>query len=580
MVDIKTVAAKDKEMATLWTRMDIDRRLKYLEQFRMKDHLGKEVPDINNVTLNIPALFSAHFESTLMAASQQIRVVSQELDAERIREIEVMVAAFLDAADALLLARDEGTMRGFLSEQVGIRGRGAFRVTTRMKDGRFVPELMPIDTRYFVYEPDPDGGLHWGAYTTWRLPSTINALYPDAQAHGTTLLPITDYWDKKVNRLYTGTITGEMAIIAQRPIPNAGMGRHGYGETPIVVRTVPLGSLLKDVDALAHRGESIYFLFRDLIPQMNLLASVLQTINFDSVHGPVQFRNVGGGQGEPPEYSDATGQGKITAVDLKGGISRVETGDFKQAGQLLQTILSRLIQAGSLSLTDFGQLSFPLSAVALVQLGEANGQVFLPRLGTKGLIIQAVVEMAIRQMSKISGMIELGAPEHRQLYDTKVLEGRYSTNFLYTPQTPETDAALFTIAEIARDFLPDSMIYEKILKSENPAEIKALRRIEQAEELDPRIKMFRTAGDLIDMFDKTGDQQFETEALILASRLNISLEALRRGEAPEELPTEAKPNTGAFAGSLFDGPGTRSASNTRATELMTTPAPTVGRNGT
>ncbi len=564
MIDIQTVIDKSNEMSPLWMRMDLDKRLYYLDKYVMKDTKGAVVSDIINVTLNLPATFAAHVQSSLMGAEEQVKVMGEMLAEDVPLKIERLIRAMLDAANALLLARGEPALGPFITEQLDIRGRAAARLTFRKNGSALVAEMGLIDTRHFVFEPDRNGGMAWGASTTWRSPSTVNLEYPDAKASGTQLVAITDVWDAVSNEVYMGGFSGTGTSI--KPAQIGGVGPHTYGETPIVFREVPMGSMLKDADALAHRGESIFFLIRDLIPELNRLASILQTLNLESVHGPMEYASEEGPQATPPEYADASGIGRITSVG-KGAIRRIDTGDIKAAGRLMQTILSRMIQTGSLSLTDFGSLSFPLSAVALVQLGEASGQVFLPRLGAKGLLMQGIAEMAVRQMIQLGGSLEIGTVGHRQTFNTSVLKGKYDTTFVYTVKAPETDAALIAIADSMRLFMDDDTIATKILKLPNPKEVRAKRRIDEAERISPGIKQYRTAQALL-------DEGREVEAEIMAAELGITIEQLEAGEVvPPKAVEEPRPNVGNDL-ALF--PGTREFSNTRATQLAGEPREEVG----
>lgn len=566
-VDIKDVIDKHKENTRLWTRMDGDKDLYYLTKYVMKDAKDNTVEGIVNVTLNLPATFAAHVQSALMTAEQQIQVLGDSLAEGQGRAIEEFIAAMFDAADIFLTARGEPTLRSFITEQINMRGRGAARVTTRKDADGFVPEIMPIDTRYLVFETNEQGGFKWAAYTMWRSASSVRVQYPESNASGSEPVSITDTWDDKENVVYFGDVVGATATAS----PVGGVGAHNYGETPIVYREVPLGSMLKDRDALMHRGESIYFLIRDLIPQLNMLASIAQTINLSAVHGPMEYASSGGPNQTPPEYGKAVGMGRMTSVENAGGIRRIDTGDAKDATRLMQTLLSRMIQAGSLSMTDFGNLNFPLSAVALIQLGEASGQVFLPRLGTKGLLYQDMTKMFIRQVLREGGAVSLGEVGHQRTFDTKILEGVYTPVFGYTPKSPETDAALTSIADAQRVFFDDRTILERTFKVPDVDEMLRRKRIEEAELVSDEVRLYRAAKALLE----EGPGKDEVEAQLIANKLSLTLEQIRSGTL-EPLPERPKPTTGSAEIVPFPS---RRASNEAATELQGQPVPSVNGGG-
>lgn len=558
MADIRDVEAVQIQNGPLHVRMDVDRSLYYLRPYVMHDSNGKTVPGILNLTLNIPATFAAHVHASLMGAEQQVKVTSQDMDEDEAKEIEDFIEAAIESADARLRLRGEPTVRPFATEQVNIRGRTAFRVTIRPSGSANKPtiDILPVDTRYASYEFG-DEGLLWFAYKTWRSPRMIKSEYPEfdinnalfsanKQGEGTAaLLEVTDLWDMDTNRVYVGG-----KLIRTRD--------NRYGRPPFVFEVVPMGSMLQDEDRISHRGESIFFLIRDLIEQTNLMASVLQTLNVTMVKAARTWHSAEGTQAEVPE-----GLGDIgtdTAADIDGGAKLVPQGDVNQAGQLLQTILSRAIQQGSLSSSDFGNLQFPLSAVALVKLGESSGQVFLPRLGTKGLIMQQMAYMIIEQLLALGvPTIKLGQRGHERTFQTASLKGDYSIEYLYTLKSPETDVALYSIAQVALQFFGIETVLSDVLKVKNPAETRRLKRLDDAELISPNIMRYRTALALI-------EEEREVEAQILADEMGATIEQLTSGEFEGALLPAPQPGNPNDIAPLLDT-GTKAQSNKRASQL-------------
>ncbi len=529
MVDIQEVISLNQEMRELHDRQDIDRDLYYLKKYLMLDDEGKPVEGIINVTLNLPATFAAHVISSLSNADEHVKVTSDEMDDLDRLELERLIDAAYVAADARLLDHDEAALRPFLTEQLTVRGAAAARVMFRREEGPIIADIVPIDTRYFVHDP---GRL--AAYTTWRMPGDINDEYNltgRKAISGVTPRTVTDAWDSTENGVYVGGTDGTIGG------PNGTMGgtkifdqENTFGEPPFVFRRVPLGSMLKDKNALRHHGESIFFLIRDLIPELNRLASILQTLNLKAVNPAHTFASSGGTQATPP--ANATDPSAMTSVELSGGIAIVPLGDVKAAGRLMQTILSRMIEQGSLSTTAFGSGQQQLSAVAIVKLGEGSGQVFVPRLGAKGLLMQGITEMFIRQMMKMGGPIEFGAPGHMKSFDPKLLKGEYGIEYFYHVKSPETDAALLAMADAARVFLDDETIAEKILHLENPDEVRRRRRIEASIRNSPALTIYHDVTALL-------DEGRELEAEILADSFELALEDVAAGDInpPEPTPT-------------------------------------------
>ncbi len=563
-------SVKDLELRNqeLFARMDRDKDLLYLVPYVLRDDEGEAVSGVINVTVNLPATFAAHVHATLLGASQQVQVTGKDMDDDRAKEIKDFVEFAIASADMRLRKRGDAPLRPFITEQVDMRGRAAYRSTVRMEKSQFIVDIFPIDTRYFTYEMGVDGMI-WGAIKTLRSPAMVKSEYPEFKLTpemqqpsegggvGTlALVEVTDMWEKGTNKIFVNGVL-------LKTIP------HKYGEPPLGVEIVPMGSMLQDADRISHRGESIFFLIRDLVDEINRLVSILQTQNMATVQAAKTYHSVEGAQAEVPK--GAGDIGTTTAAEIDGGFKLVPQGDLGNAGQLLQTILSRFYQQGALSSTDFGNLQFPLSAVALVKLGEASGQVFLPRLGAKGLLFQQLVHMIIKQTLALGvATVELGTPGHRRTFKTADLKGEYDIEFLYTPQSPETDVARFAMAVEAAQWLPDEDVLEKVLRVENPAETKRKKLIDNAEIISPNILRLHTAQ----AFIKEGR---ELEAEILANEMGVSIEALIEGEGFEApLVPQPTPINPSATAALAD-PATKAASNKRASQLSGQPGGQEGR---
>ncbi len=289
------------------------------------------------------------------------------------------------------------------------------------------------------------------------------------------------------------------------------------------------------------------------------MASILQTLNMAMVKGARTWHSSEGTQAEVPE-----GVGDIgteTAAEIDGGSKLVPQPDVNQAGQLLQAILSSAVQQGSLSSTDFGNLNFPLSAVALVKLGEASGQVFLPRLGTKGLVMQQMAYMLIEQLLALNvPSIKLGQKGHERTFNTASLKGDYSIEYMYTLKSPETDVALFSIAQVALQFFGIETVLSDVLKVKNPAETRRLKRLDDAELISPNIMRYRTALALI-------EEERGVEAQILADEMGATIEQLTSGEFEGALLPAPQPGNPNDIAPLVDA-GSKAASNKRADQLQ------------
>lgn len=510
---LQMVKAKEEEESALYARMDADRNLVYLKPFVLTDPKGKTVPDIVNVTLNKAAVFAANVISAMGAVKQQIIVESEKVGYDT-SAVERFIEAALSAANYRLMKRGMPLLNPFADAQLCLRGRTARRVLFRQEEGEIVPDIMPWDGRYVTCEMGDSGPL-WAAYSTVRRKSDIEAEYGITPNRDNAV--VRDIWDSWHNEVWID----DNQVRAQE---------HGYGYTPVVVEEVPLGygQILMDEDRIRYKGESIFFLVRDMVVQLNMLMSILQTLNLKLVKRPQQYASKEGPQAEPPEYEDATGMGKITSVDLGGGIIPVTYGDAQNAAQMAYGIIEKAIQEGGYTDIDVGNVRQPFSAVALITIGESKDQVYLPRLAAKENLNVQTAEMVLRQCRAIGGTLKLGATGHQSTWSAGKLDGEYVVNFRYFIKSPKTDIARMAVAQIAERYYPREYILSEVLQVEDVAGVLRQWHEQEAEMLSQNIKRHRVIMALLEEAER-GDENAAVEAKILALELGVSLEMVKQG---------------------------------------------------
>ncbi|KKK63847.1 hypothetical protein LCGC14_2990160, partial [marine sediment metagenome] len=323
----------------------------------------------------------------------------------------------------------------------------------RMKNSVLVPDIIPIDTRFSAYETDDDE-IALAGYQTIKSKAMVERQYPNYKGTvGSEGIKCWDLWDKKVNEIWLGDIKADEQ-------PN----KDGY--VPFVFRTVSLGSMLQDADALSHWGESIFFLIRHLIPEYNRLLSIMQTINMQAPLGAKQYPNEGGKGATPPDYPEIM---TVTSMGKEDRILPIDIQDIQRSAVTLLSTIGLLVQEGSKSSVNLGSLNFPLAGVTLLEIEEGQEQVFLPRLDAKAWLNQGLAEMFTKQVIKIGKPVELGRSGHKQTFDLGVLKGQYETTYKYRRKSPKTDIGRITMANQAREWYPPDYIYEKVLEVEDPA---------------------------------------------------------------------------------------------------------------
>ncbi len=520
----KLVYDKEQEWHELFNRMDTDKEMIYLRKYIMKDAHGRVIPDIVNVTLNRPALFTAVVESALAKSTEQRVVNSSNKDIDTAYIEDCLKAAF-DSANERRILQGRSTVNAFLDQQFCRRGRGASRVLFQMVEGELVADITPWDTRYVTYEMGTKG-LDWCAYKTIRTQDAIEAEYGIKTDKKTA--EVLDVWHPAANEIW---IAGEKHNPVEGKTPSE--QEHKFGYTPVVIRVVSLGSLLADDDYISHYGESLLFLIRTVVPELNRLISIMQTLNLKAVKPPMMAKIRG--QGQPPDPEEVTAMASITRIEPDESIEPISYGDAQRSAQMAYGILDKAIQEGSLSSFDLGTFNQPMSAIALVEIGEGRDQVFAPRLGARGMMNQMVSDMIVDQLIKIGGIVELGTKGHKTGYNTEKLKGDYETTFQYFVKSPKIDAGLYTLAAAAGNLIPEHAKRVEILQRPDPEEDERQLDWEAAAILSPAVKINRVINSLIEKDDE--DANFEAE--LLSAEMGMTLKMQQAGNV-EQLPKPQK----------------------------------------
>jgi len=472
--------------------------------------------------------------SVHLGATSESRIVESESKDFDTAYVEDFQKAAFEAANDRLLLQGGFELEPFFDEQGCIRGRGAARCLFRMDKGILVPDITPWDSR-FVYYSIGRSGLDWAAYETIRSKADIKAEY-GIVIEGEDA-PILDVWDTKHNEVWMGT-----ELIKEQ--------KYNYGFTPVVIRIVTLGSMLVGKDALSRQGESIFFLIREAIPELNRVVSIMQTLNLKSVKPPMKQKRKGGGQAS--DYDDVTDMGTITPMEPEEDVLPIDYGDAKRAASIAYNIMQRSLEEGSLSSVDLGIIgSPPPSAIALIQIKEGRDQVFTPRLKFKSQMKEGLADMFTEQVLQIGGTVELGVKGHKRKFQTSKLKGEYTTTYSYHAKSLKVDAGLYTLAAAAGNLIPDVAKRRDILQREDPDEDERQLRWEEAERLSPAIKMNRTIRNLMEMAER-GDKDAILEAELMSAEMGMNLKQMLTGQMTQ-MPKPEKKQEPKQVVSMFGG---------------------------
>jgi len=553
----KAVEDKKTELVGLHGRMDTDRELVELAKYALKDVNGKAVPNSISVTLNDPAVFATNVESSLGSATEQVIVESEDKNLDT-AYIEDFVKACFNSANSRLIKQGKFSLNAYYDQQMCRRGRGDALCLFRMdkKTGTLITEIDEWDSRY-VYGGMGADGFNWKAYETTRSKDSILAQYPDSGITDEEEI-ILNIWTKDHNEVWMGD---NVKIFEQK---------NPWGYVPVCSQIVPMGSMLADKDSIAQQGESIFFLIRDLVPELNRLVSIIQSLNMKALDNALLWKTEeGAAQRNLPSHKELTTPGGVTAADIGGGAEPVTYGELKRSMYLLHTMIETREQRGSLSNADLGIMgNQPWSAVALIEIGEGRDQVFLPRLGARGLLKQQLAEMIIDQIIFTGATsVEIGTRGHKRTFDARKLIGEYEITFKYFIKSPKVDVARYSMAAAAGSDISRRTKHRDILQLEDWEEEERQLRWEEAEVLVPAVKMRRDINALLEMASR-GDKNAEAEAMLMLDVLGVTLEQLLSGGTEQQPKPETAQKPKQMV-PMFGGSG--GGSGRKAADLQATP---------
>jgi len=536
MLDIKDIELKAEEFRPLWERQDKDKDHYWLKPYEMKmiEDDTKAVPRIVNLTLNDPATFAFRSIAILSSANPQTIVEGEHLGDDFTNYIERCLNDFYLTIDETL-APLQLWLYPYVTEQSCVRGwLAAQNLTRKGKDGKIIVDVRPLDTRYQIYDMGIKN-LNWHAYITRKTRSYILERFKHDIGESKRTEIVYDCYDKKRHYGWLGGGTDVIQVEdSTHPFANE---NNGEGYVPVVMQKVPSGSMLADEDNIAHDGESIFALDRNLYPEMNRLATILHNLTVASFFGALQYASEAGEKKRvsAPPY----GLGVVVAVEKGGGYQLIPVNDIRNATRLEYSMLESRLQRGSLPNIDYGNLSFPLSAVAIARLTESKDQIFVPRLQCFAMFYRQLSQMFIKQLLMFNKPVELGEEGHRRTYEPSKLKGEYAISYKYFSESKEQRLANLTEAQASRGLLSDDYIRREIMHHPNPDEEMNKLRDEQAEKADPAVGLYRRVHSLIDAaHNSTGQVQkrYDMEArltlrtLILMLKQSSATQALQFGE--------------------------------------------------
>jgi hypothetical protein len=517
----KIKRAEDR-LSALHRRMDEDAALAHLESYTLEDEAGNPVPNAISVTMNEPAVFANAIVAMIQESTWQTSVYGDVSD-EQAYKIERAIDVLLDEADNRLLRAGRGRMFPFFANHSCLRGWMGARVLALRTKSAIVPDILPIDMRYFYYERSPEG-LLWGAYKTMRTPEQIYAEYG---LDYTEEQEVVDYWDEAKEEVW---INDEMVKSQQHP----------FGEVPFVIQATPAGFMLWDDGYSNAEGESIFMLNRDTYKELNRLVSIDQTLAMKAVMPPYQITAKDGEEKVVP-YPDKIGTVTVTGEGEE--YKMIQRPDINTASQVAHQNIAGSIQRGGVNNIDLGNISFPTSAVWISEQTEIRNKLVAPRLSALGIFYEQIVDMLVRQFttSGVGQFVSRGGRNFKFKASDLMNPDDYRISMKLMSNSKKQEIANITIASAARGLVSRETLIKNVLEIDDPAGEMARLQSEDAEQLAPEIKLVRMACELCDMADMTKGadaDKYLLESMMLTDAAVTMIKQRRQQEQVAQLPKQ------------------------------------------
>jgi hypothetical protein len=360
------------------------------------------------------------------------------------------------------------------------------------------------------------------SYKTDRTKSQILSEYPSAKINKIDDIEVDEIWTPEKNEIWIDN--------SKYRDP-----RNIYGEVPVVYKIVPQGSMLRDSDNSKYRGESIFFLIRDLLPELNRLVSIIQSLNLREVDRALQLKL-------PQEmidtnmavagHDEVTAPGTVNPVPQQGGYEYMPVGELRDAARLLHDMIQSRIDASTLNKLQTLQ---PKTATEILQVVQDQTDLIMPRLATRGSLKKNIVLMAMKQIKMLvkKGSFKLGDRD----FDLEKLIGDYTLDYAYHFKDPKTDVVRANIGISMKGMRSQYAIHRDIMQLQDPDGEEAQLEYEESANVNPLIDLHRKCIGLIKIA-KEGEKSAGIDAKLMLMQLLPAIDQAMMGQLtpqPQEI---------------------------------------------
>ncbi len=536
MADLyQQVIDKEKEFADLYSRMDEDKKLLILDDYVMCDKDAREEPDVDNITMNDAGVFADKVHNTLIKADIIPEVEGEKIKDEQSTLVEDFIRDINFEADTMLPVDDASSFKAWEVMQACDRGRVARRITLEIEGDKLAStSFNNVDSRYLSYDTRASGGFRWVATKMSRAKGDIEEQYPEANVKRSQAI-VTDIWNDEVEQVYVGRDK-----VAEEP--------NIWGEPPFVIQVIPKGVFTKDDDRILMSGESIFARNRALYKAKNMFATILNSGVVRSFFNGLQIEVENVAQAKKPSMPPYGKKFVVPVTKGSQGYFNMPIADLTNTARMFYSILDSALQEGALPKVSYGNLSFPLSAVAMAELKEAEDPVYFPVIQGLALFWQKCQRMIIKQYIAQKLNIEIGESGFRKQYSYKDLNLDYSIKYRFFITSPKQDMVNISTAAAVGGLVSDDTKRRDYLHLQNPSLEEDKLLVEKAARMSPSVAMYDVIKALFNRDEKL-------KASLMAEEMGMTLDQVMSGQVaqpggqpvPEQKPKQLMP--------LFQGTG-------------------------
>jgi hypothetical protein len=220
---------------------------------------------------------------------------------------------------------------------------------------------------------------------------------------------------------------------------------------------------------------------RSLYPELNRLGTVLTNEVMAGWMGAMQYESEAGSQAARPKVPPY-GVRVVLPVEKGGGYKPMPHESVVNTAKFLYSLLDSRKQQGSFSSVDYGDLTFPLSSVAIARLTSAKNDVVLPRIQAIATFYQHLSKMIKKQFVAGDFSASMTGEEGKKMtFSPADLGGDYDIRYRFFASSPEEDIANYAVAAAAQGFISGDTIRRDILKLKDPDGENAKLQAERSE---------------------------------------------------------------------------------------------------